>query len=102
MTKITHKTARTIKPYPTIFKCHKFTVPKGSTVSNKTARGYDDNYRFWTSWKNFVEKLTDFKDSSLAHDLKYYGLNIPAEYCEAWHDTKPLPKPRAAMPATLP
>ncbi len=28
--------------------------------------------------------MTGHPDSILAHDLKYYGLNIPAEYCEPW------------------
>jgi hypothetical protein len=76
MSKTTYKTARTIKPYPVKFGGYQFTVPKGSTVSNNTACGCSDSYRFWIDWKAFVENLTGFKNSMLAHDLEYRGLNI--------------------------
>lgn len=87
------KTAQTIKPYVVKnyrghgkYPGHAFTVPTGSSVSNNTACGNDDNYRYWTDFKKIAEKTTGFKDSLLSHDLTYYGLNIPAEYCEPYHD----------------
>ncbi len=79
-----YKMARTTKEYRTSYKGWDLVVPVGSTVSNKTAMGWDDAYRFWNDWKEYVEKLTGFKNSILAHDLTYYGLNIPAEYCEPY------------------
>lgn len=79
-----HKQVRTIKDYPTKYKGYTFTVPAGSLVSNKTACGYDDNYRFWVDFHSIAEKVSGFKDSLLRHDLTYYGLNIPAEYCEPY------------------
>lgn len=76
-----YKTATTIKEYQTTYGTFKtpVVVPVGSVVSNRTACGYDDNYRFWQ----------DFYKSGLGeimnHDLKHYGLNIPAEYCEPYN-----------------
>lgn len=93
MNKTTYKTAKTIKPYPVKFGGYEFIVPKGSTVSNNTACGCSDSYRFWIDWRAFVEKLTGFKNSMLAHDLEYRGLNIPAEYCEPWPGTGGPPLP---------
>lgn len=78
------KTARTIKPYQTMFKGWDITVPAGSIVSNMTANGPDDNYRFWKDWQSTVVRLTGFRNSILAHYLTYYGLNIPEEYCEPY------------------
>ena len=68
------KTARTTKEYKVRAFGHDLVVPAGSVVSNRTACGPDDNYRFWES---FYAK----GNSLLIHDLKHYGLNIPAEYC---------------------
>lgn len=86
-----YKTARTIKPYHVNRYAvagsklgYEFTVPVGSIVSNQTACGPDDNYRFWQNWHKTAEEVTGFKNSCLAHDLTYYGLNIPAEYCEPY------------------
>lgn len=91
---ISHKTAKTIKDY--VVKNyrgqgnhgHSYTVPAGSSISNHTACGNDDNYRFWTDFHKIAEETTGFKDSILAHDLTYYGLNIPAEYCEPYPEDK--------------
>lgn len=82
----TFKTAKTIKPYEYTPKGYDkpLVVPVGSIVSNSTACGCNDNYRFWTGWNKIVEEYTGFKTSILAHDLTYYGLNIPAEYCEPY------------------
>lgn len=79
-----HKTAKTIADYKVKAFGWEITVPKGSTVSNKTACGNDDNYRFWSDWQAPVFALTGYKNSILAHDLTHYGLNIPAEFCEPW------------------
>ncbi len=78
------KTAKTIKDYTTAFKGYKITVPAGSIVSNCTACGPDDTYRFWQDFGAIAEKLTGHKNSCLSHDLNFYGLNIPAEYCEPY------------------
>lgn len=85
-TKTPYKTAKTIKPYTCICKGWKITVPAGSTVSNQTACGNDDYYRFffWQGWRKQIRDLTGFPNSMLAHDLEHYGLNIPAEYCESY------------------
>ncbi len=79
-----HKIARTTKEFTTAYKGWDLVVPVGSIVSNKTAMGFDDAYRFWNDWTAYVEKLTGYKNSILAHDLTHYGLNIPAEYCEPY------------------
>lgn len=79
-----HKTAKTTKEYSTKFKGWEIVIPVGSIVSNKTAMGFDDRYRFWENWRKVAEELTGHKHSILAHDLTYYGINIPAEYCEPY------------------
>jgi len=86
--KTTYKTALTIKEYKISFKGWDIIVPIGSKVSNSTACGNDDEYRFWLDHKEYVEKLTGFKNSLLAHDLKYYGINVPAEYCESYSNER--------------
>jgi hypothetical protein len=78
------KTARTVKEYKVRAFGYALAVPVGSIVSNQTAGGPDDSYRFWQDWRKPVEELTGFPNSILAHDLTYYGLNIPAEYCEPY------------------
>jgi len=80
------KTAKTIKPYNAVFKDYVFVVPKGSQVTNLTANGPDDSYHFWDDYKDYVRKLTGTEYSLLAHDLKHYGLNIPAEFCEPYKE----------------
>jgi len=79
------KRVRTIKDYPVKnYKGYSFVIPAGSTVTNRTACGPDDNYRFWVNFHKVAEEVTGFKESLLKHDLTYYGINIPAEYCEPW------------------
>jgi hypothetical protein len=90
MAKIEPKTAKTIKEYRTAYKGYDIVVPVGSTVSSMTASGIDYEYRFWSDFHEYAEKLTGVKDSLLQHDLTYYGLNIPAEYCEPYEH---LPDP---------
>lgn len=75
------KLSRTTEEYRTKYKGWDIVVPAGSRVSNRTASGHDDAYHFWAGWSGVVEKLTGFKNSTLAHDLTYYGLDIPAAYC---------------------
>lgn len=84
--KIMIKTALTIKAYTVKnFKGYgPITIPAGSRVSNSTACGPDDNYRFWRDFKEIAEQVSGFKNSLLHHDLTYYGLNIPAEFCEPY------------------
>lgn len=84
MNTISYKTAKTIKEYTVLYNGWEIVVPVGSKVDNKTACGNDDTYRFWVGWSKQIEKLTGFKNSILAHDLTYYGLNIPAEFCEEY------------------
>ena len=84
----TYKEAKTIKEYRIEFKGWNIIVPIGSIVSNQTACGLDDNYRLWVNYSDVIfEKLTGQKCNNanfLAHDLKYYGINVPAEYCEEY------------------
>lgn len=86
--KHSYKKVKTIKDY-TIKNYRGYgpiTVPAGSTVSNHTACGNDDNYRFWQDFHKTAEEVSGFKNSLLHHDLTYYGLNIPAEYCEPYKE----------------
>jgi len=82
-----YKQAKTIKEYSVNFNGWDIVIPAGSIVGNSTACGNDDSYRFWIDWREYVKKKTGFKDSMLAHDLTYYGINIPAEYCEEYKNT---------------
>ena len=78
------KTAKTIKDYTVDAFGYTIKIPAGSIVTNSTACGPDDDYHYWEDWKKTAEDLTGFKNSCLAHDLTYYGINIPAEYCEPY------------------
>jgi hypothetical protein len=80
----TYKTAKTIKPYSVHFKGWDLEIPAGSIVSNETAGGCDDKYRFWSDYHKIAKELTGYHTSILRHDLEHYGLNIPAEYCEPY------------------
>lgn len=86
--KTTYKSAKTTKEYKTKFAGWDIIVPVGSIVNNivnnSTALGYDDNYRFWQDYQKVTKQLTGFDNNILDHDLYYYGLNIPAEYCEPY------------------
>jgi len=83
---ISVKTAKTIKEYRRRYHGWDLVVPAGSLVTNQTACGPSDSYHFWRDWNKIAEELTGFKNSILAHDLTYYGLNIPAEYCEPYKE----------------
>lgn len=78
----TFKTAKTTKPYTLRYSGWTLTVPAGSAVSNRTACGFDDSYRFWQDFAATAKQVTGCDRSILHHDLTYYGLNIPAEFCE--------------------
>lgn len=87
--KTTAKTARTIKDYTTTFYGGsrygtEITVPAGSTVSNVSAMGADDNYRVWENYTATIKAQLPEMFAALRHDLHYHGLNIPAEYCEPY------------------
>ena len=84
MRKTTLKRSVTHTEYRVCFKGYDITVPIGSIVSNSTACGPDDTYRFWKDYHAIAEKLTGYKDSTLLWDLDRYGLNIPPEYCEPY------------------
>ena len=75
------KQSKTIKPYTLEYKGYTITIPAGSTFTNQTACGPDNEYRFWVDFHKIAEELTGYKRSILAHDLTYYGINIPAEFC---------------------
>lgn len=79
-----YKTAKTIKEFKTTCKGQDVVVPVGSKVSNKTACGYDDGYRFWEDFRNTV----DSKRYGLLHDLTHYGVNVPAECCESYEENE--------------
>ena len=86
--KTPYKQAFTIKDYPISYKGYNIIVPKGSIIANQTAMGCDDNYRFWIDFHKYAEKITGFKNSILKHDLTYYGINVPAEYCEPYSNER--------------
>lgn len=83
MTK-TFKTARLIKPYEVKAFGYDLHIPAGSIVSNQTACGFDDSYRFWMDFRAIAALVTGFQSSILHHDLTHYGINVPAEYCEPY------------------
>lgn len=78
------KTAKTSKEYRVKYSGYDLVIPAGSTVSNKTACGNDDAYRFLQGTSKLAQEITGFPSSLLSHDLTHYGLNIPAEYCEPY------------------
>ena len=83
--KTSFKRSKTIKEYKTTYGDrlkYDITVPVGSIVSNSTALGNDDNMRFLTNFS--TNTLVGYDAPMLAHDLTYYGLNIPAEFCEPY------------------
>ena len=80
----TFKIATTTREYKTKYGRleYEITVPAGSRVTNQTALGYDDNCRFLEGVP--TKTLVGFDAPMLAHDINYYGLNIPAEYCSPY------------------
>ena len=74
----------TKKDYTTIAFGYKIHVPAGSPVTSITACGHDPAYHFLENVRRIAKRLTGFDDSILLHDLTYYGLNIPAEFCNPY------------------
>jgi hypothetical protein len=82
--KTTLKRSKTHTEYTTKYGSYEIIVPAGWPVSNGTALGPDDNIRFAQDPHKLARLVTGLRDSILRHDLEYYGLNIPAEYCEPY------------------
>lgn len=85
------KHSHLVKEYQVEYNGQKLTVPVGWPVSNTTAMGPDDAYRFLTDVEKFATSVTGLPDSMLHHDMKYRGLNVPAEYCAPYdsvHDVR--------------
>jgi hypothetical protein len=78
------KTATTLKDFHVYKFGYNLVIPAGSKVSNQTAMGPDDNYRFWTDYRTVLVELTGYKNSMLHHDVEHYGVNVPAELCEPY------------------
>jgi hypothetical protein len=76
------KTAKTVRDYTITAYGYEITIPAGSAVSNKTACGYDNNYRFWESHREIIKEITGYYNSILSWNITHYGINIPKEYCE--------------------
>lgn len=59
-------------------------VAAGTIVTNRTASGNDDAYRF-PILNGPIAKTSGLKHTgALMHDLVNYGINVPAEYCSEW------------------
>jgi hypothetical protein len=78
------KTAKVIREFKISAFGYDLIVPIGATVTNATAMGNDDAYRFWLDYQSQAKALTGHPDSMLAHDLGHYGVNVPAEFCEPY------------------
>ncbi len=78
------KISRTHTPYACSAYGHSIALPVGTVVTNQTACGPDDAYRFVRDTAALARQITGLADSILAHDLKHYGLNVPAEFCEPY------------------
>jgi len=76
--------SKTIKPYKVKAYGYEITIPTGSIVGTMTACGNDMTYHFWQDFRKIAEELTGFKNSLLKHDLTYYGINVPSEYCKPY------------------
>jgi len=57
------------------------TVPKGTRVTNKTAVGVDDNYRFVDEFEWIKKNYPDIS-YPLTMDAIFYGINIPKEHVD--------------------
>ena len=87
-TAVTFKSSVTIKEYKLLFyggSNHKslavdITIPVGAVVSNKTACGYDDSYRFWRPTMADREAI----GPAAWFDVVHRGINIPEEYCKPY------------------
>ena len=80
--KVTRKTAVTTKDYTIRFMSYgNITIPKGTTVTNSTAYGNDDNFRFVKATEELAKSLIGENYIMFLHDISNYGINIPEDYC---------------------
>lgn len=88
------KISRTHTPWVTRAFGHDIVLPIGTVVTNRTACGPDDAYRFVRDHTTLAKQITGLIGSTLEHDLKHRGLNVPAEFCEPYEQdapSKPVP-----------
>lgn len=78
------KAATVLKDYNVNFKGVDVVVAAGTIVTNRTAVGNDDDYRF-PILNGPIAKTSGLEHTgALMHDLVHYGINVPAEYCSKW------------------
>ena len=88
--KVSSKHVKTVKEFRINAFGYDLVIPAGSSVNNNTACGPDDSYRFWSFYHAEVKKQhgdTRFLAGVpplLLLDLSHRGINVPAEYCEAY------------------
>ncbi|MEQ9201529.1 MAG: hypothetical protein RLO09_03025 [Cyclobacteriaceae bacterium] len=76
-------TKRTNKIITMEFMGHgKITIPKGTTVTNMTAIGIDENYNFINDLSWIEPHANGVKNYSLIHDATYYGIRVNSEDVE--------------------
>lgn len=80
------KAATVLRDYRVNFKGVDVVVAAGTIVTNRTAMGNDDNYRYPILNKPIAESsgLKHTGVLALMHDLVHYGINVPAEFCSEW------------------
>jgi hypothetical protein len=80
------KRSKTNKEYKTRYDGYDIVLPAGTEVTNQTALGPDDNYRFVVNTSKLAKEVSGLSHSILEHDLKYRGLNVPEEYCDPYQE----------------
>ena len=70
--------------YPTNAFGYDIIVPAGSKVSSISAMGDSPNTHFWVDFAETARRLTGHKRSILHHNLTYYGIDVPAKYCNPY------------------
>lgn len=78
------KRARVIRDYLVSFRSYDLIVKAGTLVTNHTACGCDDAYRFPVACRPIAETSGMKYTGALVHDLMHYGINVPAEFCGPW------------------
>lgn len=78
------KRARVIRDYQVNFRGYDLVVQAGTLVTNHTACGCDDAYRFPAVCRPIAETSGLKYTGALVHDLMHYGINVPAEFCGPW------------------
>jgi len=87
------KSATVLKDYHVNFKGGSnigtnVVVAAGTIVTNRTAMGNDDGYRFPILNGPIAKTSGLAHTAALMHDLTHYGINVPAEYCSEWRRTE--------------